>query len=125
MRKFLISAAIVTAVAATAPATAQRGEYYPRHGYAHNDYGRDIPQQLGQLADRIERARDRRLISSGEARSLRKQLERIDDRYDDYRRGGLTRWEHQELQQRIQDLRQRVRYERQEGREDRRYDRRY
>ncbi len=122
MRKILISAALVTAAAVTAPASAQYGNY-GRQGYGFS-HGAPIPQQLAQIADRIERARERRLISRNEARQLMNQVERIDDRYDDYRRGGLTRWEHQELQQRIHSLRQRLRWERQEGREERWDDRR-
>jgi hypothetical protein len=122
MRKLLISAALVTAAAVTAPASAQYRDY-DRQGYGFN-HGAQIPQQLAQIADRIERARERRLISRNEARQLMNQVERIDDRYDDYRRGGLTRWEHQDLQQRIQNLRQRLRWERREGREERWDDRR-
>ncbi len=122
MRKILISAALITAAAVAAPASAQYGNH-GRQGYGFN-HGAQIPQQLAQIADRIERARERRLISRNEARQLMNQVERIDDRYDDYRRGGLTRWEHQELQQRIHSLRQRLRWERQEGRQERWDDRR-
>ena len=130
MRKFLISAALVTAAAASVPASAQYGGYdgYGRQGYGYN-HGGQIQQQLAQIADRIERARERRLISRNEARQLIDQVERIDDRYDDYRRNGLSRGEHQDLQQRIHNLRQRLRWELREGREerwdDRRDDRRY
>jgi predicted RNase H-like nuclease (RuvC/YqgF family) len=123
MRKLLISAAIVTAVAATAPASAQYRDYDRddrRYGQSYQ-HGRDIPQQLGQLSERIERSRERRLISRDEARRLRVQLDRIDERFRAYRRDGISRWEHQDLQQRIQQLRQRIRWERQEERYDRRY----
>ena len=121
MRKFLISAAILSAVAVTGPAFAHYGQY--DRGYGFNQ-GRDIPQQLSQISDRIERLRERRLVSRDEARRLHNEVERIDRRFDDYRRGGLSRWEHQELQQRIQNLRHRVQAERQEGRRDRWDDRR-
>jgi hypothetical protein len=127
MRKFLISAVALSAMAtAVAPAAAQ---YYPQargngYGYGQNyQHGRSIDQQLANLSQRIDRAFERRLISGNEARQLQREVQQIDRLHDRYARNGLTQREHWELQNRIQNLRQQIRYERQEGRYDRRGDR--
>ena len=126
MRKFLISAALLSVAAAAAPASAQ---YYDRYDdRRHYDNFRDgerTDRQLAQISDRIERAHQRRLISSNEARRLQREVDQIDRLEDRYSRNGLSGWERQDLQRRVQHLRQRLQWERQEGREDRRYDRRY
>lgn len=111
MRKFLISAAVLSAsLAAAAPATA-----------AQNYRGGDnIKQQLDQIEDRIERAEQRRAISHREAQQLDNRVDRLEDLYDRYRRNGLTRNERQDLQQRINSLRQQIRFERNDGNRHRR-----
>ena len=116
MRKFLISAMLLSTVAAAAPAAAQ----YNR-GYGHQ--GQNIERQLDQIERRIDMLRDRRLISNNEAFRLSRQAEQIDRLHDRYRRNGLTQREHWDLQNRIQNLRQHLRAERREGRDDRRDDR--
>lgn len=118
MRKFLISAMLLSTVAVATPAAAQ----YNR-GYGHQ--GQNIERQLDQLERQIDNMRDRRLISRNEAIRLSRQAEQIDRLHDRYRRNGLTQREHWDLQNRVQNLRQQVRYERREGRDDRRDDRRY
>lgn len=116
MRKFLISAMLLSTVAAATPAAAQ----YNR-GYGHQ--GQNIERQLDQIERRIDMLRDRRLISNNEAFRLSRQAEQIDRLHDRYRRNGLTQREHWDLQNRIQNLRQHLRAERREGRDDRRDDR--
>jgi hypothetical protein len=128
MRKFLISAALLSVAAAAAPAAAQDyGRYGDRYGYGdrYDRGGRQIERQLGQIVERIDRAYQRRLISSNEARRLRNQANDIDRLYDRYSRNGLDWREQQDLQYRIQNLRQRLRWERQEGRWEDRRDRRW
>jgi len=112
MRKFLISAIALSAVAlSAAPATAQyRG--------GNNNGGAGIERQIDQIEQQIDRLRDRRLISNAEAMRLSRQAEQIDRLHDRYRRNGLSQSEHRDLTQRIQNLRQRVQSERQEGRRD-------
>lgn len=123
MRKFLIAAAMLSNVAgAAAPAAAQ---YYPQargYGYGYNQ-GQNINNQLAQLAQRIDRAYQRRLISPNEARRLQRQVDRIDWLFDRYARNGLSQSERYDIQNRIQNLRQRLRFERQEGRYQRQNDR--
>ena len=113
MRKFLISAVLVSTVAAAAPAAAQN-----HRGYGHQ--GQNIERQLDQIERQIDQLRDRRLITVKEARRLVHHAEMIDRLHDRYRRNGVSQREHRDLQNRIQDLRQNVRAERQEGRWERR-----
>ena len=130
MRKILISAALISAAAVAAPASAQ---YYQNdynrgygQGYGYNqNYGRNIDQQINQIQQRIERAARNGRISRSEANRLFRQAEQIDRLYDRYRRNGLSQYEARDLQNRIQYLRQNLRFERQEDRYDRdgRYDR--
>ncbi|HZG08590.1 MAG TPA: hypothetical protein VEZ70_06395 [Allosphingosinicella sp.] len=128
MRKFIIPAlalSAMSAVAVSTPASAQyRGGYDPRPGYAQHN-GQDIVAQIRQIGDRIDRSFQRGAITRNEARRLSNELGRIDQRFRDYRRGGLSTREHHELQNRIQNLRSQLREDRQDGRRyDDRYDRR-
>jgi hypothetical protein len=119
MRKLLIPAIALAAVAAAAsPATAQyRGGYDPRpaYGYNQND-GRDIVAQIRQLGQQIDRSYQRNRITRNEARRLSNELNRIENRFRDYRRGGISAREHHDLQSRIQNLRAQIREDRHDGR---------
>jgi TolA-binding protein len=124
MRKFLLSAVILSSVAtAAAPAAAQYNPQGRGYDYGYN-HGRGIDQQLNNISQRIDRAFQRRLISSGEARRLQREVDQIARQRDRYARNGFTPWERQDIQNRIQNLRQQFRFERQEGRYDRWDDRR-
>ena len=123
MRKFLISAALLSSFAVAAPASAQ---YYgnergydrgydrddDRRGYRNDDR---IDHQIRQIEDRIRRAAANRQISGREANRLLRQADQIDRLEDRYSRNGLTRWEVQDLRQRVQNLRQQLRFERHDG----------
>ena len=130
MRKFLISAALLSVAAAAAPASAQYDSrhdgrrYDDRRGYDDFRGGERTDRQLAQISERIQRAYQRRLISSNEARRLQREVDQIDRLEDRYGRNGLSGWERQDLQRRVQHLRQSLQWERQEGRDDRRYGRR-
>lgn len=104
MRKLILSAAILSAVAVAAPAAAAA----QHRGYQNAG----IEQQLDQIENRIDRLRDRRQISRGEANRLERQAEQIDRLHDRYRRGGLNRAEVRDLQGRIQNLRGQIRWDR-------------
>ena len=122
MRKFLISAVALSAIAASAPAAAQYGGYNQRQAYGQNyGHGSDIVAQLRQLDQRIAQSFQRGRITRNEARRLSNESNRIENRFRDYRRGGLSQREHYDLQQRIQQLRAQIREDRHDGR---RYDRR-
>ena len=115
MRKIILSALVLSSVAAAAPAAAQ-------------NWGRGqnvaIERQITQLHQRIDNMAQRRLISNREQRSLHNEANGIQNRFYRYARNGLSQREHHELRDRIQDLRQRIQRERHEGRDQRR-DRRW
>ncbi len=123
MRKFLISAVLLSSFAAAAPAAAQYRDRDDRgydRGY-DRDYDRGyrdddrIDHQIRRIEDRIRRAAQNRAISGREAHRLLREADYIDRLEDRYSRNGLTRWEVQDLRQRVQNLRQQLRFERHDG----------
>jgi hypothetical protein len=110
MRKILISALLVGATIASVPASAQN------RGYGNRSDDR-IDHQIEQIEDRIRQARQNRRISRGEADRLLRRADQIDRLEDRYSRNGLTRWEVQDLRQRVQNLRSQLRFDRQDGRQ--------
>jgi hypothetical protein len=119
MRKILISAALVSAVAMAAPAAAQYRDYNRGNdrNYGYNQ-GRNIEREIDQIKQRIDQAARRGTISRSEANRLFRRADQLDRLADRYRRNGLSPREHDELQRRVQDLRQQLRFER---RDDRRW----
>jgi hypothetical protein len=116
MKKVLLAAGAFSALAIALPAAAQ-----PYRG------GDAVHQRFRNLEQRIERGVDRGLLNRREAIRLRaefRQLVNLDARY---RYDGLSRWEHQDLMRRVDNLSARVRYERRDDdrRGDGRYDGRY
>ena len=110
MKKVLLAAGAFSALALAMPAAAQ-------------SWGGDsIHQRFRQVENRIERGAERGLLTRGEVYGLRaefRQLVNLDARY---RRDGLSRWEFNDLQRRIDNLSMRVRWERRD--DDQRWDRR-
>ena len=120
MRKFLISAALLSAVAVAAPASAQN-----YRGYGQGPTRSvQIERQIQNLRDRIRVAEDRDRISEREEDNLLRRLGNIAERYDRFRRNGLSRGEQNDLHRDLQDLRQRLQAERREDRRDDRRDHR-
>jgi hypothetical protein len=127
MRKFLISAALVSTVLTAAPAMAQD---YGRSGYdqrgdhrgdQRGDWNRGGParpavnnllRQLDQVEFRIQRSLQRRMISPREAFSLRREANDIRARVNVRGRDGLNGREFARLQGRVNQLEQRVTIER-------------
>jgi chromosome segregation ATPase len=122
MRKLLISAALLSAFAVSAPASAQRWNDHGQ-GYSHGQT-RGFDQQLQQLRQRIDQMYQRRLLSNNEARKLQGRVNDIRERLYDYSRNGFTYRERDSIQHRIHELRERIQNERREGRDQRRDDRR-
>ena len=123
MRKFLIPAILLGATAVAAPASAQ----YPRHqgyGYGYGQ-GQGVQREIQQLRARIDRAYQRGAISGNEARRLSNELGRIESRFEQGRRNGISPRERQDLQRRLQNLRAHIREERMDGRRDYPRDRRW
>ena len=96
---FLITAA--TALCAAAPAAAQ---YRGQTGLDTN-----FDARIGQLEARIDAGMRAGTINRREAWRLRQQLRQIDLLENRYARGGFTRSERMDLQQRIRNLREHVR----------------
>src|SRR3569623_2029635 len=124
MRKFLISAALMSAaaIAAATPADAQyRGSGY---GQGYGEFrGGGIQRELMEIRQQIRLGFDRGMLTRGEAARLSRDANRIEDRL--YRRAwdGLSFREREDLQRRVQQLRQRLRFERfdRDVRRDRRW----
>jgi hypothetical protein len=117
MRKFLISAALVSTVLTAVPAMAQN---YGRPGTAQG-WIRGTPdrpavdnllRQLAQIDRRIQRSLQRRMISPREAISLRREANDIRARLNVRSHNGLTGREFARLQVRVNRLEQRVAIER-------------
>lgn len=103
MKKIAITLAVLASVSAAAPAAAQYR-------------GANLDNRIEQLQDRIQDGVRRGTITRNEAVPLRnrlRQLTRLERRYG---RDGFSRWERNDLQQRIQNLRQQIRYAERTGR---------
>ncbi|MFN3814650.1 hypothetical protein [Brevundimonas sp.] len=100
------------AVSVAVPAAAQN--HGPARGgpAAHAPAWQSIAQRKATLDRRIDRAAQNRAISPREANSLRAELNAIVRLETQYRRGGLTRWEMRDLDQRYDRLSARVQAER-------------
>jgi len=128
MRKLLVSTLMLSALLGAAPAAAQ---YYGDRDYRgdrdYGDYRGDdyryrgggdyrFDRQIDQLVDRIRRAEDRDMISQREEDRLLRQARQLNYLERRYGYNGYTRWEAQDMQQRIANLRAQFRWERQDGR---------
>ena len=116
MKKLLIPALAVAVASAALPAAAQS---YDRHGpsYGHG-YEQDyrgwnpISQRKHNLDRRIDRGIQTRQLSRREASRLQDELNSLVRLERSYMRGGLTRWEREDLDRRYDRLSAKVRYER-------------
>lgn len=124
-KKAILPLVAVTALSAAVPAVAQnyRGGQDRDRGDRHEqswDHGWDrIDRRFERLDHRIDQGLRNGQLSRREAVRLRadfRQLVRLEQRYS---RGGLNRWERQDLDTRFDRLRVQVRYERRD-RDDRR-----
>ena len=117
MKKLLIPALAVAVASAALPAAAQsyghnngpsRG-----HGYEQNYNGWNaIAQRKHNLDRRIDQGIRNRQLSHREASRLQDELDSLVRLERQYMRGGLTRWERQDLDRRYDRLSAKVRYER-------------
>ena len=108
MRKLLIPAILASTLFAAAPAVAQNWG-------GHRGDNR-FDRQIDQLIDRIHRAEARDIISRREEDRLLRQARQLNSVENRYSRGGFTRWESQDLQRRIANLRAQFRWERNDDR---------
>ena len=122
MKKLLIPALAVAVASAALPAAAQSyggPSSYDRHGPSRgHGYEQDyrgwnaIAQRKHNLDRRIDRGVQTRQLSYREASRLRDELDSLVRLERQYMRGGLTRWERQDLDRRYDRLSAKVRYER-------------
>ena len=116
MKKLLIPALAVAVASAALPAAAQNYDRHGPsrgHGYEQNYNGWNaISQRKHNLDRRIDRGVQSRQLSYREASRLRDELDSLVRLERSYMRGGLTRWERQDLDRRYDRLSAKVRYER-------------
>ena len=116
MKKLLIPALAVAVASAALPAAAQS---YDRHGpsrgpsyeQTYNGWNA-IAQRKYNLDRRIDQGVRNRSLSRREATRLKAELNSLVRLERQYQRGGLTRWERQDLDRRYDRLSAKVRYER-------------
>ena len=120
MRKFLISAALLTATMAVAtPADAQYGGQGYGQGYGYGQgrgYGEfrggGIQRELAEIRQQIRIGFERGALTRHEAADLTRDTNRIEDRLRRRAWDGLSFREREDLQRRVQNLRERLRFER-------------
>jgi hypothetical protein len=120
MKKSLILILAATAGLATAmPAQARDSRHDGRHDNRHEAAWQMTParntqirQDINALGNAIDRAAARRTISQREATGLRRQAADVQRLYGQYARGGLTRAEVRNLQDRVNSVRVALRMER-------------
>lgn len=130
MRKFLISAFVLSTVVGVAPAAAQHGRghgAYDDRGQASWNRGGPSRQAINELLrdlrraeNGIQRSVERRMISQREAMGLRREANQIERRLDMASRNGISGREFGALRVQVNRLEQRLRIERRD-RDGRRY----
>ncbi|KRA62707.1 hypothetical protein ASD89_22670 [Caulobacter sp. Root656] len=127
MKKILLSIAAVSAIAAAVPAVASAQAYGydrgPDRGYDRG-YNQDIGgDRVARLDDRIDRGIRSGGLTRNEAWRLKGELRETARLESRYRRGGLNRWEREDLDRRYDRISAQIRYERHDRdyRDGRRY----
>lgn len=117
-KKAILPLIAVAAMAAAVPAAAQhRGGYdrgHDRDRYEQNwDRGWDrIDRRFERLDRRIDQGVRNGQLSRREAGRLRMEFRQLINLEHRYSRGGLSRWERQDLERRFDRLSAQIRYER-------------
>ena len=107
MKKHLIVAAAIAALAPAAPASAQVGDII-QQGIQGLLGGSGISSRLARLESQIRISFQRGEISESQAARLQNELVRLSELERSYRIDGLTRQERFDLQQRLQMLERRI-----------------
>lgn len=112
MMKRALSALLATAAiaAAAAPAAAQ-----PYGGGGYGGGYNTFERRLDRFEERLERGIQRGDITRREAFRIRQDIREMQILENRYARGGISRWEAQDLDRRLDVLQQRIRFERQDG----------
>ena len=122
MKKALIPVLAIAAASVAVPAAAQNYDRYDRHDrYEQNRGGwQSISNRKHQLDRRIDVGMRNGSLSRREGRRLENALHQLVRLERNYMRGGLTRWERQDLDRRYDRLAVQVRIERRD-RDNRRW----
>ena len=116
MRKLIVPAIVLAAVSVAAPSFAQSYSRPapPHHGAQHAGYGswQSINARQANLDRRIDQGVRNGQLSRREATRLRGEFSSVLRLEANYRRGGLTAWERQDLDRRFDRLSAQVRSER-------------
>lgn len=120
MRKFLISAALVTAtLVAAAPASAQWARPVPQgNAYGYNNYGqvRRLEVRVDQIRRQIAQLDRRNILSDREARRLSEEARDLDRRINMLARNGFNNRDRFEVERRLARLEQRLQRDVNDGR---------
>ena len=114
MKKALIPVLAIAAASVAVPAAAQNYDRYDRHDrYEQNRGGwQSISNRKHQLDRRIDVGMRNGSLSRREGRRLENALHQLVRLERNYMRGGLTRWERNDLDRRYDRLAVEVRMER-------------
>ena len=114
MKKALIPVLAIAAASVAVPAAAQNYDRYDRHDrYEQNRGGwQSISNRKHQLDRRIDVGMRNGSLSRREGRRLENALHQLVRLERNYMRGGLTRWERNDLDRRYDRLAVQVRIER-------------
>lgn len=112
MRKLIVPAIALAAASVAAPSFAQ--SYHRPAPPHHASYGswQSINARQANLDRRIDQGVRNGQLSRREATRLRGEINSILRLEANYRRGGLTAWERQDLDRRFDRLSAQIRYER-------------
>ena len=107
----LAATTAAVALGAALPAAAQSYRHAPVYESRHDGW-QSIHQRKYNLDRRIDQGVRNRQLSHREASRLQDELDSLVRLERQYMRGGLTRWERQDLDRRYDRLSAKVRYER-------------
>lgn len=119
-KKALLSLLAASAVAIATPTLAQsygHGRDHDRHyngGWNGGGHG-GLHGEQARLAQRVDRAAYRGTISRREAQNLRWQLDEVQRLSWRYGRNGYSRWERNDLENRLDRIRYQLREDRRDG----------
>lgn len=120
MRKFLVSAALITAtVAAAAPASAQWARPVPQgNAYGYNNYGqvRRLEVRVDQIRRQINQLDRRNILSERESYRLSEEARELDRRINRLSRNGFDQRDRYEIERRLARLEQRLHRDVNDGR---------
>lgn len=113
MRKLIVPAIALAAASVAAPSFAQSYHHRPAPPH-HASYGswQSINARQANLDRRIDLGYRNGQLSRREAIRLRSEFDSLLRLEANYRRGGLTAWERQDLDRRFDRLSAQIRYER-------------